>query len=314
MRLTIVSRALFFLCLALLPARLLAAPGATPAGGTVEALTLQASKDGASVALKTSLPVPRFTCTLASGEPRQVLIDFPEAASRLKKRYVLEGPLVREALVEKKPEAGLALRIRLTLGEGSLTSVEQDQQGVILHFAAGTPVKAKQAAAPSPAEYRVGVGDTIEIEVFGHADLTRALEVRGDGTIDYPLIGHVSVAGRSLPEIDQELTRSLGKDFLIDPQVSVEVKDYGSQWVTVIGEVRTPGRQVLRRDMHLIDVLAEAGGFTAFANRRRVEILRSEEHDRRRKVIVNIKEIEDGKSPDVILRTGDIVIVARQAF
>lgn len=315
MRFAISWKALF-LCVALMPvpAQLLAAAGAPQAGGTVETLTIQASQDGASVALKTSVPVPRFTCRVASGQPRQVVIDFPEAASQLRKRYVAEGSLVREALVEKKPEPGLALRIRLTLGEGALTSVEQGQQGLILHFEAGAPVKAQETAAPASLEYRVGVGDKLEIGVFGHNDLTRTLEVRGDGTIDYPLIGNVSVAGKSLPEIDQEITGSLGKDYLIDPQVSVDVREYGSRWVTIIGEVRTPGRQLLRRDMHLIDLLAEAGGFTAFANRRRIEILRSEENDKRQKVVVNIKDIEDGKIPDLVLQSGDIVIVSRQAF
>jgi polysaccharide export outer membrane protein len=242
------------------------------------------------------------------------VIDFPEAASQLRERYVAEGSLVREALVEKKPEPGLALRIRLTLGEGSLTSVEQGEQGLILHFEAGAPMKAQETAAPASEEYRVGVGDKIELTVFGHGDLTRTLEVRGDGTIEYPLIGNVTVAGKSLPEIDEEVTRSLGKDYLIDPQVSVDVREYGSRWVTIIGEIRTPGRQLLRRDMHLIDLLAEAGGFTAFANRRRIEILRSEKNDKRQKIVVNIKDIEDGKIPDLVLQSGDIVIVSRQAF
>jgi polysaccharide export outer membrane protein len=110
------------------------------------------------------------------------------------------------------------------------------------------------------------------------------------------------------------MTRSLGKDFIINPQISVNIKEYGSQWVTVIGEVNKPGRQAFGQKMHLIDLLAEAGGFTAYANRKQIEILRSEGADLRRKLTVNLRSIEEGKRPDVPLRAGDVVIIPRRTF
>jgi polysaccharide biosynthesis/export protein len=295
----------------------LASPGlslaAAPSrGAAVEALTFQASKDGAVVALKTSVPVPQFTCTLAKAEPRQILIDFPAATSRLKKKYTLDSPLVREALVERTPEPGLGLRIRLTLGQGVLAAVEMAGQGLTFRFQ-GDPVAPVQEAA-APTEYLVGAGDKLEIAVFGHADLSRILEVRGDGTIDFPLVGDVPVSGKGLPQIGRELGRTLGKDYIVDPQVSVNVKEYGSQWVTVMGEIRNPGRQIFRQSMHLIDLLAEAGGLTAFANRKQIEILRAQNNDLRRKVVVNLKEVEDGKKADILLRASDVVIVPRRTF
>jgi len=298
------------LCLAL--PRLLLAAAAPPPGAAVEALTFEASEDEAIVALQTSIPVPQFTCTLAETEPRQVVIDFPVAKSRLKKRYSLNSPLVREALVEKTPEPGLALRIRLTLGEGVLAAVQLAGQGLTLRFQGGVPAPI-QAAATS-AEYLVGAGDKLEIAVFGHPDLNKILEVRGDGTIDFPLIGAVPVAGRGLPQIGQEIKSLLGRKYVVDPQVSVNVREYGSQWVTVMGEVRTPGRHILRRNMLLIDLLAEAGGLTPFANRRQIEVLRPAGNDLRRKLVVNFKAIEDGKSADLPLLAGDVVIVPRRTF
>ena len=291
---------------------LLAAPAATPRGDAVEALTLEASTDGAIVALKTSVPVPRFTCTLSTGDPRQVVIDFPAATSRLKKRYALGSPLVREAVVEKAPEPGLALRIRLTLGDGALAAVELAGQGLTLRFQGGAPPPAREAIAPT--EYLVGAGDKLEIAVFGHADLSRTIEVRTDGAIDFPLIGDVPVAGKGLPQIGKEITRSLGKDYVVDPQVSVNVREYGSQWVTVIGEIRTPGRHLLRPNMRLIDLLAEGGGLTPFANRKQIEILRSESNNLRHKLVVNLRAIEDGKTADFRLLAGDVVMVPRRTF
>jgi len=300
------------LSLCLVSPRLLPAAAAPPRGDAVEALTFQASKDGAIVALKTSIPVPQFTCTLAKSGPRQVVIDFPAATSRLKKRYALDGPLVREALVEKTPEPGLALRIRLNLGEGVLTAVELAGQGLTLRFQEGAPAPIQETAASTV--YLVGAGDKLEITVFGHADLNRIVEVRGDGAIDFPLIGDVPVAGKGLSQIGRDLAQLLGKDYIVDPKVSVSVREYGSRWVTIIGEVRTPGRHILRLNMRLIDLLAEAGGLSPFANRKQIEILRSESNDLRRKVVVNLKAVEDGKVADLPLLAGDVVIVPRRTF
>ena len=288
------------------------APVAPARGDVVQALTFQPSQDGAIVALKTTLPVPQFNCVLDTSDPRQVVIDFPAASGTLKKRYALDSPLVREALVEKSPESGVALRIRLTLGEGAMTAVELAGQGLNLRFKSGPPAPIQAAAAPT--EYLVGAGDKLDITVLGHADLNRIVEVRGDGTIDFPLIGDVPVAGKALPQINREMTRTLGKDYIVNPQLSVNIKEYGSQWVTIIGEVAKPGRQLLKQKMRLIDLLAEAGGFTAYANRKQIEILRPEGGDLRRKMIVNLKEIEDGKIPDVTLVSGDVVMIPRRSF
>jgi polysaccharide export outer membrane protein len=125
------------------------------------------------------------------------------------------------------------------------------------------PLASPEAAAP---EYKVGVGDVLELEVFGNEDLTRSPTVQTDGTITLPLLGEVPVAGLSVPEIKQKLTALLAKDYLVNPQVEVRVKEYQSQSVTVIGEVNTPGRKPLRGRTRLIDVLVESGGFTPRAS------------------------------------------------
>jgi protein involved in polysaccharide export with SLBB domain len=302
----------FVACIALCLAHgTLLATAPPPRGDVVQTLTFEPSEKGAIVALKTTVPVPHFTCLLDTIDPRQVVIDFPAATGTLKKRYALDSPLVREALVEKSPEPGVTLRIRFTLGEGALAAVELGGQGLNLRFLGGTPAPIQDAA---PVEYLVGAGDKLDITVLGHADLNRVVEVRGDGTIDFPLIGEVPVAGKGLSQIDREMTRTLGKDYIINPQLSVNIKEYGSQWVTVIGEVTKPGRQLLKQKMRLIDLLAEAGGFTAYANRKQIEILRPENGDLRRKMIVNLKDIEDGKNPDVPMISGDVVMVPRRTF
>jgi polysaccharide export outer membrane protein len=118
-------------------------------------------------------------------------------------------------------------------------------------------------AAP---EYRVGSGDVLEVVVFGNDDLSRSTTVQTNGTISLALLGDVNVAGLTLPEIKTKLTSLLGRDFLVNPQVDVKVKEYQSQFVTLIGEVNSPGRKPLRGRTRLIDALVEGGGFTPRAS------------------------------------------------
>jgi polysaccharide biosynthesis/export protein len=121
--------------------------------------------------------------------------------------------------------------------------------------------------APTPApEYRLGAGDVLEVIVFGNEDISRTTTVQTTGSISLPLLGEVAVAGLTVSEAKQKLTSLLARDFLVNPQVDVKIKEYQSQFVTVLGEVNSPGRKGLRGRTRLIDVLVDAGGFTPRAS------------------------------------------------
>jgi polysaccharide export outer membrane protein len=122
------------------------------------------------------------------------------------------------------------------------------------------------AAAGVSADYRVGPGDVLDVAVLGNADLTRTATVQPTGSITFPLLNEVPVAGLTVSEVQRRLTALLIKDFLVDPHVEVKVKEFQSQFVIVLGEVNTPGRKVLRGGSRLVDVLVEAGGFTPRAS------------------------------------------------
>ncbi|HEY6547362.1 MAG TPA: polysaccharide biosynthesis/export family protein, partial [Vicinamibacteria bacterium] len=122
------------------------------------------------------------------------------------------------------------------------------------------------AARPTPPEYRVGAGDVLELVVFGNEDLTRTPTVQPSGVIALPLLGEVPVGGLTVAEVQRKLTTLLARDFLVNPQVEVKVKEYQSQSVSVVGEVNSPGRKPLRGRTRLIDVLLEAGGFRPTAS------------------------------------------------
>src|SRR5215470_15129726 len=109
-------------------------------------------------------------------------------------------------------------------------------------------------------EYRVGAKDVLKVTVWGHDDLTRQVVVSADGTFAFPLIGDVQVAGLTTGSIEARLRDLLGKDYLVNPQVSVSVQEYRSQRVFVLGEVEKPGTYALTGQTTLLDVLSQAGG------------------------------------------------------
>ena len=112
----------------------------------------------------------------------------------------------------------------------------------------------------------MGAGDVLEVVVFGNEDLSRTPTVQTSGAISLPLLGEVPVAGLTVAEIKRKLTELLAATTWCNPQVEVKVKEYQSQFVTVLGEVNSPGRKPLRGRTRLVDVLVEAGGFTPRAS------------------------------------------------
>jgi polysaccharide export outer membrane protein len=201
--------------------------------------------------------------------------------------------------------------IRLRPRQARFAGVEQRGDGVALRLMAED-----LADREGDTEYRVGIGDKLDISVFGHEDLAKTLEVRSDGTLSMPLLGDLQVVGKTVEEIDTEITRRL-TDYLVDPEVSVDVREYKSQWVTLMGEVRTPGRYTLRRNMRLIDLLAEAGGPTKDAGADVVLTRHPPNGSDTRQMTIPLDDIlSPGKTDaNVLLRHGDIVTLnQREAF
>ncbi len=112
----------------------------------------------------------------------------------------------------------------------------------------------------SNADYRLGAGDLIEIRVFGVAQLDQTLRISAAGTIKLPIVDQVMAAGLSAAELEQRIAEKLDKEVVKDPQVSVFVKEYRSQPVTVLGAVKNPGQFQITLQLRLVDILSLAGG------------------------------------------------------
>jgi len=110
--------------------------------------------------------------------------------------------------------------------------------------------------------YRVGPKDILTITVWEEPDLTKEAIIDQDGTINYPLLGNIHIAGMSVKQIDHKITHLLAIDYLVKPEVEVTIKEHHSQKVLVLGEIKNPGAYVLTGLTHLLEIISRAGGLT----------------------------------------------------
>jgi len=162
------------------------------------------------------------------------------------------------------------------------------------------------ARSPEPDAYRIGLEDMLAISVWKNEALSRTVPVRPDGKISLPLVNDVQAAGLTPTELRDVLTKRL-TDFVPNPEVSVIVADVRSFKVSVIGEVARPSRYELKSWTTVADALALAGGFTQFAARSRIVILRPEGQTMKR-IPFNYNKLA-GEQDNFYLRNGDIVLV-----
>ncbi len=161
-------------------------------------------------------------------------------------------------------------------------------------------------------EYLVGPGDVLSIEVFGEKDLSGNVTVSQDGKIKNILLGDVVVEGLTTGQIEELLTKELGKEYLVDPKVTVSIQEYKSHKVYVLGEVEKPGTYALTTQSRLLDILLKAGGPTSNAGDN-VSILRREggtlDHI---KVDITRLFVDGDLSQNIPIKDGDIIYVSRE--
>jgi polysaccharide export outer membrane protein len=167
----------------------------------------------------------------------------------------------------------------------------------------------EQGGPPESSPYRIGPEDVVEVSVWNNAALTRTVPVRPDGRISLPLLNDVPAAGLTPMQLREGLVSRLA-EYMPTPEVSVIVREVHSFKVAVIGEVRRPDRYALRSRATVLDVLAMAGGFTEFAARTRIVVLR---HDgagmKRLPFNYNAIVSANGERGNLLLQPGDIVLV-----
>jgi polysaccharide biosynthesis/export protein len=157
--------------------------------------------------------------------------------------------------------------------------------------------------------YKIGKGDVLEINVWREPMLSGEIIVRNDGKISFTLLGDVQAADRTTSDLRDEIQERL-KAFLGEPVVTVILRTAASQKFYVIGEIKTPGEFDLIKDMTVVQGIARAGGFTEWADKGNIILLRKED-GAEKKIRINYKDIIKGKnvSQNILLRTNDTIIV-----
>jgi polysaccharide biosynthesis/export protein len=179
-------------------------------------------------------------------------------------------------------------------------------------MAIGPCVAAAQESEAHP-DYTIGPEDVLDIAVWNNADISRTVPVRPDGKISLPLLNDVQAAGLSPAELRAALAARLA-DYVSSPIVSVIVREIHSVKVTVIGEVKTPGRYELRSRTTVLEVLAMAGGLNQYAARARITVLRRD-GEKVRELAYDFEKAMTRTGPKGIpqenfcVQAGDIVVV-----
>ena len=178
------------------------------------------------------------------------------------------------------------------------------------------PSRGDLAAQSRP--YLVGPFDKLKIDVFGIKEMSdRIIQVDASGGASFPLAGSFQAAGKTPLEIADELRQRLSRNYIRDPQVTVNLEETVSQVMTVDGQVMKPGLYPVIGNMSLMQAVATAGGAAEFAKLSDVVIFRNAE-GRRYAALYNLAAVRRGVYPDPQLYAGDVVIVgdntARRVF
>jgi polysaccharide export outer membrane protein len=190
--------------------------------------------------------------------------------------------------------------------------------GLVLALAgAGVPVACASRAVPPPpepdpmnlAEYVIGPADSLRIEVWKNPELGATVPVRPDGKISLPLLDDVQASGLTPLELKEVLTQSL-REYVESPDVTVVVSEVGSPIVFMLGGVARQGPIPLTHNLRVLDAVSFAGGFSQFADRDDIRVLRRTpnglvEHR------FDYDAYLDGDAPEsnFLLQPGDTIVV-----
>jgi polysaccharide biosynthesis/export protein len=160
----------------------------------------------------------------------------------------------------------------------------------------------------SSSQFALGPADVLRINVWKNADLSQTVTVGPDGFISLPLLGDVHVAGMTANQLTEQLSERL-EAYVVSPQVTVSVVEVRSRQVYVLGQVGKPGSYPLMTPVTVLQLIAQAGGLTTYANRKQILILRQSNGNTQRLRFNYASTINGDDKQNIALQPGDTVIV-----
>lgn len=173
----------------------------------------------------------------------------------------------------------------------------------------------KPAGLGRDTSYRVKPGDLLEISIWKEPDMRREMLVLPDGTISYPLAGHVQVVGMTPKEIEDVLARRLSGYFK-NPFLNVIVKQATGNQIFVLGEVRNPGAFTITQPIDVMQALSLAGGLSEFADKSEIIVLRRQGNGEQKVISFKYSSVQKGRNlgTNVTLLSGDTVVVPERGL
>jgi len=158
--------------------------------------------------------------------------------------------------------------------------------------------------------YLINKGDKLKITVWKENDLDANVMVLPDGTISFPIVGTVLVAGKTIDELQIFLQKQL-EEYIQGPEVLVSLLTVEGNVIYIIGEVARPGPITMAKNLKVMQALSLAGGLTPFASRNNIRILRETAEGKSISIPFEYGDIEDGDNLDanILLQSDDTVIV-----
>ena len=162
-------------------------------------------------------------------------------------------------------------------------------------------------------DYRMGTGDVLRITVYGQPDLTTEARIGESGSITFPLIGEVKLVGNTPSQGEAEIVRRLKKGgFILDPNVNLNIVQYHSQQISVLGRVNRPGQLTLEKISRVSDALALAGGIVIDGADTITLVRERNGKTEYRDIDVIVLFKEGGETSNEVVSDGDIINVAKQ--
>ena len=157
-------------------------------------------------------------------------------------------------------------------------------------------------------DYRLGPEDVIEVFVWKQPELSTTVVIRPDGKVSLPLLGELEATSKTAVQLQEEVTKRL-LQYVSDPMVNVIVKEINSPKISVLGQVNKPDRYPIRQRLTVLDAIALAGGFTDFAKRDKVTIIRNSGPDKVRIQVDLKKVVQDGRGEVYYVEPLDTIYV-----
>lgn len=175
--------------------------------------------------------------------------------------------------------------------------------------------RAQPKLAAPEASTTLGPGDVFEMQIVGEPNLPAEYQVASDGSVDFPYLHSVKVAGLEPHELAHLVRRRLMEEkILTDPSVVIRVKEYRSKQVTVLGQVRNPGSYPFQPGMTLVQAISIAGGLNSIAVRDAIRLTRITRGGTSRTVVIDLDSINAGAAEDVPLQPSDRIYVSERVF